>query len=86
MTRESFVFLLGFFIFFIPFLGIPEIYKEYALFGAGVLLMIVGYSLRRSSFIRSIEEEGGERRADAFVESRRRADPFELTEEIIEER
>lgn len=71
MTRESFVFLLGFIIFFVPFLGLPATYKEYLLIGVGILLMLVGYSLRRSSFLRSIEREGGERHADAFVEGRR---------------
>lgn len=69
MTRESFVVLLGLFIFTIPFLGVPRSYTETILVGVGVLLMVTGYSLRRSAFLRSLEQENGERRADAFVES-----------------
>ena len=68
MSRESFVFLLGVIVFFTPFLGIPRAWKEWLFIGSGVLLMLVGYSLRRTAFLRSIEGEGGERRGEAFVE------------------
>lgn len=68
MSRESFVFILGLFIFLTPFLGIPGVWKEWVYIGGGVLLMGMGYSLRRSAFIRSLEDDGGGRRGDAFVE------------------
>lgn len=68
MSRESFIFLVGFIVFLIPFLGIPKEWRYWMLIGIGTLLMLVGYSLRRSAFLRSIEHESGERRADAFVE------------------
>jgi len=69
MSRESFIFVLGFVVFFTPFLGFPEDWKEAVFIVAGILLMIVGYSLRRSSFLRSIDSGNGERTSDAFVES-----------------
>jgi len=68
MSKESFVFLIGALVFFSPFLGLPGEYKTRLLIGCGVLLMIIGYSLRRSAFLKSLEHESGERRGDAFVE------------------
>ena len=68
MSRESFVFLIGFIIFFTPFLGIPRDWKEWVSIVAGVLLMFVGYKLRRAAFLRSIMHESGEHRGNAFVE------------------
>lgn len=68
MSRESFVFLLGFVVFFVPFLGIPREWKEWILITIGVLLMFVGYKLRRAAFLRSIMHESGEHRGEAFVE------------------
>lgn len=69
MSRESFVFLLGLFVFFAPFLGVPTQWKTIGLAVVGALLMIAGYSLRRSAFLRSLDDGVGERKGDAFVES-----------------
>ncbi len=69
MSRESFVFLIGFVVFFTHFLGLPRDWKEIIYLGAGIMLMLVGFSLRRSAFLRSIDDGNGERRAGAFVES-----------------
>jgi hypothetical protein len=33
--------------------------------------MVLGYSLRRTAFLRSIEAAGGERKTNAFVENHR---------------
>jgi hypothetical protein len=68
MSRESFVFLIGFVVFFTPFLGIPTEWKEWIFIGAGILIMFLGYKLRRSAFLRSITHESGEHRSEAFVE------------------
>jgi uncharacterized membrane protein len=68
MSRESIVFLLGFIVFFAPFLGIPHEWKEWISIGSGVLLMFFGYKLRRAAFLRSIMHESGEHRSEAFVE------------------
>lgn len=69
MSRESLVLLLGIVVFFVPSLGIPELWKEYTLMGAGILLLILGFLLRRSAFLRKLERGNGERANDSFVES-----------------
>ena len=68
MSRESFVFLLGFVVFLTPFLGIPREWKEWVFLVCGVLSMFIGYKLRRAAFLRSITHESGEQRGEAFVE------------------
>jgi uncharacterized membrane protein len=68
MSRESFVFLIGFIVFFTPFLGIPRDWKEWVSIVAGVVIMFLGYKLRRAAFLRSITHESGEHRSDVFVE------------------
>lgn len=68
MSRESLVFIIGLCVLVTPFLGIPRDWKDLVFIVIGVLLMIVGYMLRRSAFLREIENEQGERRSDAFVE------------------
>ncbi len=81
MSRESFVFVVGFLVFFTPYLGIPTRFKEYIFIGSGVLLMLLGYSLRRSAFLRSLEDEHGERRSEVFFEyNGKREQPIELQE------
>ena len=68
MTRESLVFILGIIVIIIPYSGITENWKLYILTGCGALLMVTGYSLRRSAYLRSLEHQPGERRGDSFVE------------------
>jgi uncharacterized membrane protein len=68
MSRESFIFLVGFIIFFTPFLGVPGEWKEWLSIVAGALIMFLGYKLRRAAFLRSIMHESGEHRSEAFVE------------------
>jgi hypothetical protein len=69
MSKESSVFVLGGIVFFTSFLGVPSEYKEWMFIVSGLLLMAVGYRLRRIAFLRSLEHESGERRGEAFVES-----------------
>jgi uncharacterized membrane protein len=69
MSREGIVVISGVLLTVVPYLGVPSDWKRTATVALGVLLIIVGYSLRRSAFLRSIETHTGERRADAFVES-----------------
>lgn len=69
MSRESFVFVLGFVVFLTPFLGIPGDWKKIIFVVVGILIMLFGYGLRRNAFLRSIETVKGERRGDSFVES-----------------
>lgn len=79
MTRESIVVVLGIVVFFTPFLGIPDSWQQYIISGAGVLLLLIGYSLRRAAFHRRIERSESERGTDSFVESSGRKD-FETQE------
>ncbi len=69
MSKETLVFVIGIFVFFVPFLGVPGEWKKWSLVAVGVLLMGVGYALRRNAFFQSLERENGERRADVFAES-----------------
>lgn len=69
MSKESTVFVLGVIVFFTSFLGVPSEYKEWIFIVSGVLLMGVGYRLRRLAFLKSLEHESGERRGEAFSES-----------------
>lgn len=50
-------------------MGFPHEYKDWFLIVIGILLMITGYKLRRFAFLRSLEDEKGERKADVFTES-----------------
>jgi len=69
MSRESLVFILGFLVFLVSFLGIPQDWKKIFFIASGVMLMILGFVLRRSAFFRSIEKERGEHESDVFSES-----------------
>lgn len=68
MSRESLVLILGIVVVAVPHMGVPTEWKEWIILGAGLLLVAIGYSLRRSAFFRSIEVAPGEHRGDAFVE------------------
>jgi hypothetical protein len=69
MSRESFVFVLGLIVFLTSFLGVLWSTKKIVFIICGAVLMVVGYSLRRAAFLRSIDTGAGERASDAFVES-----------------
>lgn len=69
MSKETIILMLGFVVFFTPFIGLPREYKDWVLVASGIVLMLIGYRLRRQVFLDSLTHEGGERRADGFVES-----------------
>ncbi|MEX0913203.1 MAG: hypothetical protein WDZ56_01590 [Candidatus Paceibacterota bacterium] len=69
MSRESLIFLLGIITFFLPVVGVPPEWKEYSLWGIGILLVLIGISLKRSAYLRRINDAGGELHTDSFVES-----------------
>ena len=69
MMKETFVFLLGLLVFFTPYLGVPSDYRKWLLIVTGMLIMAIGYRLRRNAFLSSLEHESGERRSDTFAES-----------------
>ena len=82
MSRESLVFLLGVVVFLLPIVGVPPLWKEYALSVVGALLIVIGFSLRRSAYHRKIDRGNGEKRTDSFVESQ--PDLIEYTPEDAE--
>ncbi len=70
MPRESLILLLGVLVFFLPWIGIPEDWKQYAIALCGALLFVVGYFERRAAYLRKIDKGNRERGTDSFVESR----------------
>ncbi len=68
MSKESIVFTTGLLLLVIPHLGIPEVWKVYFFIIAGLVLVVVGYSLRKAAYVRSIQKVNGERGTDSFVE------------------
>ena len=69
MSKEPFVFICGILLTIIPFLGIPEDWRQYAILGVGALLILVGYTLRRAVYLNRIDYGNGERGSDAFIET-----------------
>lgn len=69
MSKETFVFIFGILLTIVPFLGIPEAWRQYSIVAIGVLLILIGYALRRSVYLSGIDKGNGERRADSFVET-----------------
>lgn len=68
MKRESLVFFLGMVIVLVPFLGVPSAWKRIVYIMLGLILVLVGYQLRRRAYLRSIEDHTGERKTDVYVE------------------
>jgi hypothetical protein len=69
MSKESLVFFIGIALTLIPFLGIPEDWKQYAVALFGASLILIGYMLRRSLYFTRIDHGNGERGNDSFVET-----------------
>ena len=72
--------MLGVVVFFVPTLGVPDDWKQYILMTAGVLLLILGFLLRRSAYYRNLDKGNGELSNDSFVESAppESAEPLDL--------
>jgi len=75
MTKETLVFFIGIILTLVPFLGIPENWKQYAVAGAGALLILIGYMLRRTLYFNRIDHGNGERGDDSFVETTKQLFP-----------
>lgn len=69
MSKETLVFCVGFALTIIPFLGVPESWRQISVAVIGGLLILVGYLLRRAAFLRRIDRGDGERGIDSFVET-----------------
>lgn len=68
MSRESLIILLGLVVLFLPSVGVPSAWKSYGSLAVGVALVVLGYSLRRSMYLRTLEKGDGERGTDSFTE------------------
>ncbi len=69
MSKETLVFIFGILLTIIPFLGVPVLWRQYIIFAIGVLLVFVGYSLRRHVYLNRLDRGNGERGNDSFVET-----------------
>lgn len=69
MSKETIVFLFGMLLTILPFLGVPLLWRQYAIFGIGIILIVIGYALRRKVFLERIDRGNGERGTDSFVET-----------------
>ncbi|HMO77656.1 MAG TPA: hypothetical protein PKD95_00470 [Candidatus Paceibacterota bacterium] len=69
MSKETLVFLTGIILTLVPFLGVPESWKQYAVAVFGAFLIIVGYLLRRALYYTKIDRGNGERGDESFVET-----------------
>jgi hypothetical protein len=69
MSKETIVFIGGILLTIIPFLGIPSAWRTYAIVAIGVILIFIGYSLRRAAYLTTVQTQTGERVTDSFVET-----------------
>lgn len=69
MSKETLVFFIGIILTLLPFLGIPEDWKQYAIATCGAFLILIGYMLRRVAYFNRIDHGNGERGDGSFVET-----------------
>ena len=69
MSKGTFVFFLGMILIVMPYLGIPSTWKHYIYLGLGVILLLLGYAIRRSRYLSDIDRGNGERGGETFVET-----------------
>lgn len=69
MSKGTFVFLLGIILILMPYLGLPAAWKHFLYIGLGIILLLVGYAIRRSQYLFDIDRGNGERGGDTFVET-----------------
>ena len=69
MSKETLIFLCGILLTIVPFLGVPEEWRQYTILGIGIILILVGYALRRVVYLSRIDHGNGERGSDSFIET-----------------
>lgn len=69
MSKETLVFISGILLTIVPFLGVPQSWRQYTILAIGVILVLVGYFLRRNLYLSRLDKGNGERGADTFVET-----------------
>jgi hypothetical protein len=57
-------------------MGVPPEWKEYLMLAVGALLVVIGFSLRRSAYHHKIDRGNGEIGTDSFVESLTQHEPI----------
>ncbi len=71
MTKETLVFVFGILLAIVPFLGVPEHWRQYTIMAIGFVLIFIGYLLRRGVYLNHIDKGNGERENNSFVETTR---------------
>lgn len=69
MSKETIVFIAGVLLTVTPFLGVPESWRTGLVVALGILLVLLGYGLRRATYLNRIDKGNGERGTNAFVET-----------------
>jgi hypothetical protein len=69
MSKETLILLSGILLLIVPFLGVPEVWRQYSILAIGIVLLLVGYSLRRKSYLNRLDKGNGERGNDSYVET-----------------
>lgn len=69
MSKETIVFISGVLLTITPFLGVPESWRTKLVVALGVILVLLGYALRRATYLSRIDKGNGERGTNAFVET-----------------
>jgi hypothetical protein len=69
MSKETLIFIAGFVLIIVPFLGVPEVWRQYSVLAVGVILILIGYSLRRASYLHRLDKGDGDRGNDSYVET-----------------
>jgi hypothetical protein len=69
MSKETLVFISGILLTIVPFLGVPESWRQYAILALGVILILIGYFLRRNLYLSKLDRGNGERGSETFIET-----------------
>ncbi len=70
MTKGTAVFLFGLLLLVVPALGIPLWWKQVFFIATGVILLGIGYAIRRSDYLRTLDDSvTGMRHGETFVET-----------------
>jgi hypothetical protein len=69
MSKGTFVFLLGIILILMPYVGLPATWKHFVYIGLGIVLLLMGYAIRRSQYLFDIDRGNGERGDETFVET-----------------
>lgn len=69
MKKGTLIFLLGLVTIILPSLGIPMLWKQILFAVMGIVFVGIGYSIRRSQYLLTLENDGIVRTAETFVET-----------------